>query len=271
MPLFVIPFPMIDPIAVEVGPFAVRWYALAYVAGLLLGWWLAKRLCAGDRNWGGVRHPAPLDVDDLIVWVAFGVILGGRLGYVLFYDFAQYATAPLEALKVWRGGMSFHGGFLGAAIAIALFSKRRGLPILPVFDLASAVVPVGLFFGRVANFVNGELYGRASDAPWAMAFPHGGPEPRHPSQLYQAALEGLALFALTMILVRAGALRRPGLVAGAFVAGYAVARIVGEQFRQPDAQLGFLAGGLTMGTILSIPMLMAGLAVAARALRRPAA
>ena len=270
MPLFAIPFPMIDPIAVEIGPLAIRWYALAYIAGLLLGWWLAKRICARDAWWGPVRHPAPLDVDDLIVFVAFGVILGGRLGYVLFYDLAQYIEHPLEALMLWHGGMSFHGGFVGAAVAVALFARRRDLPILPVFDLASAVTPIGLFFGRLANFINGELFGRPSDVPWAMVFPHGGPDPRHPSQLYQAALEGLVLFVLMQVLIRCGALKRPGLVGGAFVAAYALARIVGEQFRQPDAQIGYLAGGLTMGAVLSIPMLLAGLAVAALALRRRA-
>jgi phosphatidylglycerol:prolipoprotein diacylglycerol transferase len=269
MPLFALPFPMIDPVAVAVGPIAIRWYALAYIAGLLLGWWLAKRIAARDALWGPVRHAAPLDVDDLIVWVAFGVILGGRIGYVLFYDPAYFAANPLEALKIWQGGMSFHGGFLGAAVAIALFARSKALPVLPVFDLASAVTPVGLFFGRLANFVNGELFGRTSDVPWAMVFPHGGPEPRHPSQLYQAALEGIALLVLVQILVRMGALKRPGLVGGAFVAGYGVARIVGEQFREPDAQIGFLAGGLTMGMLLSIPMLVAGLAVMAAALRGP--
>ncbi|RXF73545.1 prolipoprotein diacylglyceryl transferase [Hansschlegelia zhihuaiae] len=269
MPLLAIPFPMIDPVAVAVGPIAIRWYALAYIAGLLIGWWLAKRIAAKDALWGPIRHPAPLDVDDLIVWVAFGVILGGRVGYVLFYDPAYFAANPLEALKIWHGGMSFHGGFLGAALAIALFARSKALPALPLFDLASAVTPVGLFFGRIANFVNGELFGRAGDVPWAMVFPHGGPEPRHPSQLYQAALEGIALLILVQILVRMGALKRPGLVGGAFVAGYGVARIVGEQFREPDAQIGFLAGGLTMGMLLSIPMLIVGLVVMAAALRRP--
>jgi phosphatidylglycerol:prolipoprotein diacylglycerol transferase len=164
--------------------------------------------------------------------------------------------------------MSFHGGFLGAVVAILLFARSKSLPALPVFDLASAVAPVGLFFGRLANFINGELFGRVSDAPWAMAFPGGGPEPRHPSQLYQAALEGLLLFALMQLLVRAGALRRPGLVGGAFLAGYGLVRIVGETFREPDAQIGFLAGGLTMGMALSLPMLLAGLVAMALALRR---
>lgn len=270
MPLFAVAFPMIDPIAIEIGPLAIRWYALAYVAGFLGGWWLAKRIAGRDALWGATPHPKPIEVDDLIVFVAFGVILGGRIGYVLFYDFALYIHEPLEALKLWRGGMSFHGGLIGAALGVALFARSRKLPILPVFDLASAVAPIGLFFGRLANFINGELFGRVSDVPWAMVFPNGGPEPRHPSQLYQAALEGVALFVLVQLLVRGGALKRPGLVAGLFVAGYAIARIVGELFRQPDAQIGFLAGGLTMGMLLSIPMLLLGLFVAARAMRRRA-
>ena len=271
MPLFAIAFPMIDPVALQIGPLAIRWYALAYIAGLLIGWWLAKRIAGRDAYWGATAHPKPLDVDDLIVWVAFGVILGGRLGYVLFYDFALYVEEPLEALKLWRGGMSFHGGLLGAALALALFARSRKLPVLPTFDLAAAVTPIGLFFGRIANFINGELYGRATDVWWGMVFPGGGPEPRHPSQLYQAALEGVCLFLLVQILARSGALKRPGLVTGAFAAGYAVARIIGEEFRQPDAQIGFLAGGLTMGMLLSIPMLLAGLALVVYAARRPAA
>lgn len=272
MPLFAIAYPMIDPIALQIGPIAIRWYALAYIAGLLLGWWLAKRICADDALWGATTRPKPIDIDDLIVFVAFGVILGGRLGYVLFYDLAHYAASPLEALEVWHGGMSFHGGFIGAAIALALFARMRSLPVAPVFDVAAAVTPIGLFFGRIANFVNGELFGRVSDVPWAMAFPNGGPEPRHPSQLYQAALEGFVLFALVQILVRAGMLKRPGFVTGAFVAGYAVVRIIGETFREPDAQIGFLVGGLTMGMLLSIPMLIVGvgvMVVATKRLARP--
>lgn len=270
MPLFAIAYPMIDPVAVQLGPIAIRWYALAYIAGLLLGWWLAKRLCATDRLWGSTPHPKPLDIDDLIVWVAFGVILGGRFGYVLFYDLPHYLANPLEALELWHGGMSFHGGFLGASLALGLFARQKGLPLMPVFDVAAAVTPIGLFFGRVANFINGELFGRVTDVPWAMVFPNGGPDPRHPSQLYQATLEGVALFVLVQILVRAGAFKRPGLVTGAFVAGYGLARIVGECFREPDAQLGYLAGGLTMGMLLSAPMVAIGIAVIAVALKRPA-
>ncbi|GBD49683.1 prolipoprotein diacylglyceryl transferase [Methylopila sp. Yamaguchi] len=268
MPLFAIPFPMIDPIAVSVGPLAIRWYALAYVAGLLIGWWLAKRIAANDALWGATRRPTPLEVDDLILWVAFGVILGGRIGYVLFYNPLYYLDNPLEALQVWHGGMSFHGGLAGAALGIILFARSRTLPALPIFDLCSAVAPIGLFFGRVANFINGELFGRVTDVPWAMVFPTADGQPRHPSQLYQAALEGIALFVLVQVLVRAGALKRPGLVGGAFLAGYAVCRIIGEEFREPDAQIGFLPGGLTMGMALSLPMLALGAVVVVLALKR---
>ncbi|MFC3695007.1 prolipoprotein diacylglyceryl transferase [Chenggangzhangella methanolivorans] len=269
MPVFAIPFPMIDPIAIEVGPIAIRWYALAYIAGFIGGWWLAKRICAKDALWGGARHPASLDVDDLIVWVAFGVILGGRLGYVLLpYGIEQLKADPLEAFRVWEGGMSFHGGLVGAAIAVLLFSHFQKKPLWSTFDLACVVAPIGLFFGRIANFVNGELYGRVADVPWAMVFPHGGPEPRHPSQLYQATLEGVVLFLLMLIAVRFGGLKRPGLVAGLFIAGYGAARSFGEVFRQPDAQLGFYAHDLTMGMILSLPMIPLGLALAVFAARR---
>ena len=269
MPLFAIPFPMIDPVAVEIGPLAIRWYALAYIAGFLAGWWLARRICANDRLWGATPHPSAEQVDDLIVFVAFGVILGGRLGYVLLpYGIDEFLADPLEAFKVWHGGMSFHGGLVGAAVGAILFARVRKIAMMPTLDLACAVAPIGLFFGRIANFVNGELYGRVTDVPWAMIFPNGGPDPRHPSQLYQAALEGLALFALVQIVARFGGLKRPGLVSGVFVAGYGAARSLGELFRQPDAQLGFYAHDLTMGMILSLPMIPLGLAVALYALRR---
>ncbi|WP_020179285.1 prolipoprotein diacylglyceryl transferase [Methylopila sp. M107] len=267
--LSAIVFPHI-PTGIPIGPFEIRFYALAYVAGLQLGWWLAKRICARDALWGPTPHPQPVAVDDLIVYIAFGIILGGRLGYVLFYDLPVYLDAPLEALKIWRGGMSFHGGLVGAAVGVVLFARVRSLPRLPILDLAAAVAPIGLFFGRVANFINGELFGRVTDVPWGVIFPYGGPEPRHPSQLYQAALEGVALFVLVQLLVRGGALKRPGLVAGLFAAGYGVARIIGELFRQPDPQLGFLAGGLTMGMVLSLPMIALGLGLAAYALKRRA-
>lgn len=267
MPPAGLPFPNIDPIAISIGPFAIRWYALAYVAGLLGGWFYAKRLAARPEAWAGLRQPKPADIDDMIVWVALGVVLGGRLGYVLFYNLGAYLAQPLEIFAIWRGGMSFHGGFAGAVLAIVLFARSRGLNALALLDLASVVTPIGLFFGRIANFINGELWGRpAPDFPYAVVFPHAGPVPRHPSQLYEAFGEGLVLLIVMALAARRLGFRRPGLLGGIFVLGYAVARIVCEFFREPDAQLGFLfgstvealGGGITMGMLLSIPMAIAG-------------
>jgi phosphatidylglycerol:prolipoprotein diacylglycerol transferase len=198
-----------------------------------------------------------------------GVILGGRIGYVLFYQSGWYLSHPLEILQVWRGGMSFHGGLVGVILALVLFARQNRLPLLEIADLAAAVAPLGLLLGRVANFINGELWGRPTDVPWAVVFPHAGPEPRHPSQLYEAVLEGLVLLAVTQAL--AWRPRRPehaGRIGGAFLVGYSLARIVVELFREPDAQLGFLLGGLTMGQLLSLPMLAGGLYLLARAGRQ---
>lgn len=251
-----IPFPAIDPIAIEIGPIAIRWYALAYIAGIVGGWRYAAYLNS-DR----LRAMGREQLDDFVVWVTVGIILGGRLGYVLFYKPLYYLSEPLEALMLWRGGMSFHGGMLGVILAIVLFARRNDLPLFRIGDMVACVVPIGLFFGRVANFINGELFGReAPGVAWAMVFPHGGPVARHPSQIYQAGLEGLALFALMFVLARDPRVcDRPGMLAGVFVAGYGLARCVGELFREPDAHLGYLAGPLTMGMLLSLPMIAAGL------------
>jgi phosphatidylglycerol:prolipoprotein diacylglycerol transferase len=268
MPLFAIPFPAFDPVLISVGPFAIRWYALSYIAGILLGWLYARWIIRNERLWGG---PAPLtvgDFDDFVLWVTLGIILGGRTGYVLFYNLPFFAEHPLHIFELWNGGMSFHGGFLGCVAAVLLFAWHRRVPILSLGDITCAVGPIGLFLGRLANFVNGELWGRPTDVPWAMVFPHGGPLPRHPSQLYEATLEGLVLLAILAILVRAGALRRPGLIIGAFAIGYGLARSFCELFREPDVQLGFLWGGLTMGQILSIPLILAGVGFIAMAMRR---
>jgi phosphatidylglycerol---prolipoprotein diacylglyceryl transferase len=261
----VIPFPRIDPVLVHIGPLAVRWYALAYIVGIIAGWFYARAIIASKRVWGG---PAPLtvvDFDDFIIWATLGIILGGRVGYVLFYNFPHFAAHPLEIFALWKGGMSFHGGFIGCVLAIVLFGWRRGVPVLSLGDITAAVAPIGLFLGRLANFINGELWGRPTDVPWAMIFPNGGPVPRHPSQLYEAGLEGLVLLLVLGVLVRFGALRRPGLVTGAFALGYGDARIFCELFREPDAQLGFLWGGLTMGMLLCIPLILAGFAFIAYA------
>jgi len=209
------------------------------------------------------------DYDDFIVWVTLGIILGGRIGYVTFYSPGYFSQHPLEMLQLWKGGMSFHGGFTGCVVAVVLFAKARGVPMLSLGDVTCTVGPIGLFLGRLANFINGELWGRPTDVPWAMVFPTGGPLPRHPSQLYEASLEGILLFLLLFLLVRAGALRRPGLVIGAFAIGYAIARSFSELFREPDAQLGFLWGGLTMGMVLSVPLFLFGVVLVIIALRRP--
>jgi phosphatidylglycerol:prolipoprotein diacylglycerol transferase len=269
MPLLALPFPAFDPIAISIGPFAIRWYALAYVAGILFAWWLARRVAANPALWGGRSPIKPADVDDVIAWCALGIVAGGRLGYVLFYGPAYFAAHPLEIFVLWRGGMSFHGGFLGTIVALLLFARARGIPLLSMLDLAAIVSPIGLFLGRIANFINGELWGRPADVPWAFVFPHAGPEPRHPSQLYEAGMEGVLLFTIVCIAARAGALKRPGAIGGLFVAGYGLARIAGERFREPDAHIGFLAGGLTMGMLLSLPMVLAGAIAIVRAWRMP--
>lgn len=265
MPLFAIPFPAIDPVAVAIGPFVVRWYALAYIAGLLIGW----RYCLvlADRP---PRLIERRDIDDFLVWATLGVVLGGRIGYVLFYQPGYYLQHPIEALYLWHGGMAFHGGALGVTLAILLFTRARRLPVLAFSDVIAEAIPIGLFFGRIANFINGELFGRETDVPWAMAFPNGGPVPRHPSQLYEAVCEGLLLFLLLLLAEHRGARRRPGIVTGLFLVGYAVARMSGELFRQPDAQLGFLVLGTTMGQLLSIPVLIAGILLIWWARRQPA-
>ncbi len=251
-------FPNLDPVIVNFGPVAIRWYALAYVLGLVLGWRYIRYLAKG--NVPGLDRRA---VDDFLVWCTLGVIVGGRLGYVIFYQPSYFIAHPGQIPVVWQGGMSFHGGMLGVIGVLFLFARMRRLNVLSVADAAACAVPIGLFFGRVANFVNGELYGRASDVSWAMVFPGGGQSPRHPSQLYEAFLEGLVLFtvlALSAIVFRAG--RRAGLLTGIFLIGYGLSRIVVELFREPDVFLGFILVGITMGQILSLPMLAIGLYLA---------
>src|SRR5258705_1113559 len=269
MPLYAIPFPAFDPVLISFGPIAIRWYALAYIVGILLGWLYARTIISNEKLWGG---PAPLtvsDFDDFVLWVTLGIILGGRLGYVLFYNPSYFVAHPLESLQLWKGGMSFHGGFLGCVLAVVLFARHRGISILSLRDLTCAAGPIGIFLGRIANFINGELWGRPADVPWAMVFPGGGPLPRHPSQLYEATLEGLVLCLALWLAMRAGALKRPGLVIGAFAVGYSIARIICEFFREPDPQLGFLWGGMTMGMLLSVPLMLTGFAFMAAALKRP--
>ncbi|OHV85052.1 prolipoprotein diacylglyceryl transferase [Rhizobium sp. LCM 4573] len=268
------PFPDIDPVAFSIGPLSVHWYGLAYVAGILLGWLYARRLAANASLWKNGQSPiTATHLDDFLVWVAAGIVLGGRIGYILFYDFPMVAANPLRAFEIWNGGMSFHGGFIGATLAMILFARRNGIPVWSMFDIVAAVVPIGLFFGRIANFINGELWGRLADVPWAVVFPTGGPFARHPSQLYEAALEGIVLFLVLRLLTHGlKALKTPGVISGTFVCGYALARIFVEFFREPDAQLGYLlgTGWLTMGMVLSLPMFLVGLWAIFRA-RRAAA
>lgn len=273
MPFLTIAFPVFDPVAIALGPIVIRWYALAYIGGIVLGWIYARALIKSTKLWGGPSPISLLDFDDFILWVTIGIIVGGRTGYVLFYNLDFFIAHPAEIFELWKGGMSFHGGFMGCVFAVFLFCWKRGLSVLSLGDITCAVGPIGLLLGRLANFINSELWGRHADAsvPWAMVFPNGGPLPRHPSQLYEAGLEGIALFLILALMIRAGALKRPGLILGAFIFFYALARITGEFFREPDPQLGFLWGGLTMGMLLSVPMIFVGLVLMVRAWRKPQA
>jgi phosphatidylglycerol---prolipoprotein diacylglyceryl transferase len=264
MPLLAIPFPEISPFVFQIGGFGLRWYALAYIAGIVLGWRILLSLAKDPVTWGAPADgPSPIsrdDVDDLMFYATLGILLGGRLGFVLFYQ-PQMLADPLQVLKIWEGGMSFHGGFLGVCVAVIATALSRKISLWRVADAAAIIAPFGLLFGRVANFVNQELYGRAADVPWAFIF---ATDPmkmaRHPSQLYQAAMEGLLLALILWIAVKAfKSLHRPGLTAGLFMIGYAIFRTIGEQFRQPDDFAPDLPGFLTMGATLSIPMALVGL------------
>ena len=258
---FAITFPDIHPVALSIGPLAVKWYGLAYMAGLLLGWLTVRRLLATAKLWAPGKAPFGIEkTDDLLLLMTLGVIVGGRLGYVLFYNPAYFLANPLEIPAVWHGGMSFHGGFIGSAIALGVFARRTGANVLTVLDLAAAAVPLGLLFGRVANFINAELWGRPSNVAWSMVFPGAGPVTRHPSQLYEAATEGLLLFAVCWFLIHhRAALKRPGLIAGVFTAGYGLARSFCEFFREPDYAHWLTVGPLTAGMLYSVPMILAGL------------
>ncbi|MEL6298888.1 MAG: prolipoprotein diacylglyceryl transferase [Pseudomonadota bacterium] len=264
-----IPFPTLDPVAFELGPIAVRWYGLAYLAGLLLGWLYIRRLVSQDALWPGGKAPfSSAKADDLLMFMTVGVIIGGRLGSILLYEPGYYIQNPLEVFMIWKGGMAFHGALLGCGAAIWIFARINSVSPWSTMDLCAAAVPLGLFFGRVANFINGELYGRPSDVPWAMVFPNAAidypsvePTPRHPSQLYEAALEGLALFLILRVLThQMRALKEPGMVVGTFLIGYGLARSFCEVFRQPDPAHALTTFGLTPGIAYSIPMVLLGLA-----------
>lgn len=278
-PLAELPFPNIDPVIFKIGPFeiglqlgpiaiqqigpiAVHWYGLAYVVGILFGWWYAKRLVTNTRLWSDGQSPVtPLDLDDFLLWAALGIVLGGRLGHILFYDFEKYSADPLSVFAVWNGGMSFHGGLTGVILAIIVFSMKRSIPLRSMFDVIACAAPIGIGLVRCTNFINSELWGRVTDVPWAFVFPNGGPEPRHPSQLYEAMLEGFLMFFLLMFLTyRLLKLKTPGFVAGFFVFFYGCSRIFVEFFRVPDKQLGYLFGDwVTMGMILSAPLVLIGI------------
>jgi phosphatidylglycerol:prolipoprotein diacylglycerol transferase len=288
-----IPFPNFDPevFSFEIGPvaFALRWYALAYIFGLIIGWRMIVALVRRHALWPNQTAPMTAQqVEDLLTWVILGVVLGGRLGFVIFYKPVYYMQNPEEIVMIWKGGMAFHGGLLGVVIAVALFAWRLRLPVLQVADALAVATPVGLLLGRIANFINGELWGRPTDVPWGVIFPSElaqncdgilGVCARHPSQLYEAALEGLFLGLIVLVIALRGGLKRPGLLTGVFFAGYGLARVFVEQFRQADIQFvspenpvghAIQIGdwGLTMGQVLSWPMILFGFVVAVWALRR---
>lgn len=250
--LAALPYPHIDPVFFELGPLQFRWYGLMYLIGLTAAYFLITHKVAAK----GIPL-TPNDVYDMVVFAAFGVFIGGRLGYTLFYNFSYYLQHPLKIFAVWEGGMSFHGGLLGTIIALAWFSRRRGIAIYTVADLAAVVTPIGLGFGRLGNFINGELYGRAADVPWCMVFPAGGPVCRHPSQLYEALLEGLLLFTVLWLIDRRP--KPPGTVFWSFITGYGLCRLFVELFREPDQHMGFVLGPITMGQLLSAPMVLVGI------------
>jgi phosphatidylglycerol:prolipoprotein diacylglycerol transferase len=287
MILAALPYPQIDPVLLHLGPFAIRWYALAYIAGLLLGWGGIILILRRKPFWAALpfngKPPATEDqIGDLVVWMTFGVIIGGRLGWDLIYgvilcsvspyaDFCrglpmEFATNPIKIIAAWEGGMSFHGGLLGVVIAMWWFCRRQKLNLLSIADLVCLVAPIGLFFGRLANFVNGELWGRVTTVPWAMVFPRAGDLPRHPSQLYEAATEGILLFIILQICLAMGLHRKPGLLTAIFLLGYGLFRFICEFFREPDAP--FL-GPVSMGMALSIPVWLAAGALFVISLRPP--
>jgi phosphatidylglycerol:prolipoprotein diacylglycerol transferase len=285
-----VPFPDIEPVWFSIGPLDIRWYALAYVAGIVLGWWYASRLTRDNAVWQPAKPPmTTVQLDDLVLWITLGIILGGRFGYALFYKPMLYANLftgadwgeRLGLFRLWDGGMSFHGGLIGVSLAIVFFARRNRIRLLSVGDLIAPVVPIGLFFGRIANFINGELWGRPTDAPWGMVFCNrtiettygfcpAGDVARHPSQLYEAGLEGIALAAILWLAVyKWRLLTKPGYVTGIFLFGYGLVRASLENVRQPDFGLENLPLGLTMGMMLSIPMMLVGAWLVWRAWSRP--
>ncbi|MEX0860548.1 MAG: prolipoprotein diacylglyceryl transferase [Cucumibacter sp.] len=254
-------FPEIDPVAFSIGPLAIRWYALGYIVGIGIAWLYGRLLVDQRPLWLNSTPPfTPAQWLDFLFWAVVGIVVGGRAGYVLFYNPFYFAAHPAEIVMTWQGGMSFHGGLIGLCLAVYFIGRRNKSSVLSALDLMGAISPIGLFAGRVGNFINGELYGRETQLPWGIVFPAGGPEPRHPTQLYEAGLEGILLFLVLRYATHMRlSLRRPGLTAGLFGIGYGLSRILVETVREPDAHIGYLYGGwLTMGMIYSFPVLLAG-------------
>jgi phosphatidylglycerol:prolipoprotein diacylglycerol transferase len=270
MDLLVIPYPVIDPVALELGPITIRWYGLAYMAGILLGWLYGRYLVSRPALWDGKPAFTVSQADDFLLWITVGIVVGGRLGFVLFYEPSYFWAHPLQIPAVWNGGMSFHGGLLGVVLAVYFFARTKGINPLSLGDVASAATPFGLFFGRIANFINAEVVGRPSDVPWAMVFPGHGDEPRHPSQLYEAALEGIVLFTILRIAThRFKALTQPGTVFGLFLIFYGIFRSLLELVREPDHPGHPMdVDGLTPGIVYSLPMILIGLWLIWRARRK---
>ena len=251
--MLLLPFPTIDPILLQIGPIAIRWYGLAYVVGIMLGWLWVRRRMAKECP----QHLGP-SLDNYLTYAILGIVLGGRLGYATFYNPSLFSK-PLQLVAVWEGGMAFHGGMIGLLVATLLFCTHSKIPFSRFADLLARAAPIGIFFGRIANFINGELYGRVTDVPWAIVFPSGGTEPRHPSQLYEAGLEGILLFLLCNLLGKNQWIKKqPGRLSGVFLVGYGCVRVVVECFRQPDVQLGLYWDVFTLGQILSVPLILAG-------------
>jgi phosphatidylglycerol:prolipoprotein diacylglycerol transferase len=272
MPILVLPFPAIDPVAISVGPFSVRWYALGYLVGFFGGWAYAYALVRADRLWGETPRPNAETLIDLVLYAMLGTVIGGRLGEVILYEPAYYAAHPLEIVAIWNGGMAFHGGLIGVLLAIWYYAHRFKISFLTVADLCAAFAPGGVFLVRIGNFINQEHWGRPTDVPWAVVFPDVDEKPRHPSQLYEAGLEGLLLLIVLAIVAQWGGFKRPGLMTGLALVCYGMARIAMEFFREPDPQIEQLSYGLTMGMVLSLPMVALGIALlvySARPRHRP--
>ena len=256
----------INPVAFSIGPINIYWYGLAYMAGMVLGLFYALKIIETKKEICRLSITKK-NIDGIFIWIVFGIIFGARLGYVIFYNFDFYLNNPFLILSLWEGGMSFHGGAIGVIIAIISYSKYNRIPVLETGDIICSVVPIGLFFGRIANFVNGELWGKETNISWGVIFPNAGTNPRHPSQLYEAGLEGLILFIILLILILINGLKKKGLVSGTFLFFYSFSRIIIENFREPDSHIGYIISNITMGMILSLPLLIAGLILIFRSLK----